>query len=239
MADNPPLNDPTSHLTGREYRLGPDSSSTQPEAPAEKTRPQRPTYILSEKGHLVPVLANAVAMITSSLETKNLFKKNVFLDEVFVFGNLPGEEHMQQSRALSDEIVRDLTTWVQVQGLLVPSKLMHEAVLTVAEKDKFHPVRDYLNSLQWDGHARVDTMFVRYGAAKDCEYLRAVSRRWMIQAIARIYEPGCKGDTMIVLEGEQGLQKSTLLRILGGDWFTDSLPNIRTKDASIALRGVW
>ena len=107
----------------------------------------------------------------------------------------------------------------------------------------FHPVRDYLQSLSWDKTPRLDTWLRDYwGAAKQpAEFLAAVGAAWMISAVARIMEPGCQADYALVLEGDQGIRKSTALRILAGDdHFSDSLPaDLSHKDARDHLRGKW
>lgn len=107
----------------------------------------------------------------------------------------------------------------------------------------FHPVRDYLQGLTWDGVPRLDTwLTVHLGADQQpVEYLAAVGAKFLISAVARIFEPGCQVDSAMVLEGRQGLRKSTALRVLAGDaYFSDSLPaDLAQKDAKDHLRGKW
>lgn len=107
----------------------------------------------------------------------------------------------------------------------------------------FHPVRDYLQSLSWDGTSRLNTWLRDYlGADSQPEiYLAAVGAAWLISAVARIMQPGCQADSALVLEGVQGIRKSTALRILAGDeYFSDSLPaDLAHKDARDHLRGKW
>lgn len=239
MADQFPANDPTHHLTGIEYTLSPTHDgqrADQVKAPQHLSN----GYRLGKNGAILPLVSNVVEMIKSNPKTSQTFRYNEFSDEVFVFGSLPDEKYGQDSlRPLSDGIVRIFTTWIQIHGIDANSKLVHEAILTVAEKHRYHPVRDYLSSLIWDGVGRIDTMFARHGGADDTLYLRHISRRWMIQAVARIFQPGCKADAMLVLEGDQGLKKSTYLSILAGAWFMNTMPPVGTKDAAIAIRGVW
>src|SRR5690606_16427791 len=106
----------------------------------------------------------------------------------------------------------------------------------VARERCFHPVRDYLDRLAWDGVARIDTWLATYLGAPDSDYGRAVGPRWLISAVARIYTPGCKADCAIVLEGPQGIGKSSALRALAGPWFSDRLSELGSKDAAIELR---
>lgn len=86
----------------------------------------------------------------------------------------------------------------------------------VHEQNAFNPVTDYLDTLEWDGEERLDTLFIDYLGSSDNEYTRAVTRKAFVGAVARAYEPGCKYDYMPVLVGKQGLGKSHLLAIMGG-----------------------
>ena len=133
-----------------------------------------------------------------------------------------------------------IAEWVQRNGVLASVRTIGDAILRHAESVRFHPVKDYLESLKWDGIDRIEHILIDHAGAADNAYTRAVTSRWLIQAIARIYEPGCTADATLVLEGDQGLGKSTLLRSLFGDrWFTDHLPDIGSKDALVQLRGIW
>ena len=112
----------------------------------------------------------------------------------------------------------------------------------VTMRRKFHPIRDYVNGLpEWDGMERVDSLLIRILGAPDTEYVRQVTRKTLVGCIKRIKEPGCKFDTVLVLDGKPGIGKSTLLRMLGGEWFSDSLSLTDTRDKTAAekLQGVW
>lgn len=114
-----------------------------------------------------------------------------------------------------------------------------DAVNVVAMNHRIHPVRDYLSSLAWDGVKRVDTLLIDYLGAKDSAYTRAVTRKAMAAAVARIIRPGCKFDYMLTLRGRQGLGKSALIRKLGGKWFSDSFSTVQGKEAYEQVLGNW
>lgn len=115
------------------------------------------------------------------------------------------------------------------------------AVQAAARHNPFHPVRDYFDALAWDGTLRLDTWLVTYFHTDDTPYVRAVGPRYLISAVARIYQPGCKVDHMLVLEGPQGKRKSEALRTLAirDAWFTDRLSHVASKDAAQEMAGVW
>jgi predicted P-loop ATPase len=150
-----------------------------------------------------------------------------------------------QPRLLSDVDVSLIQVEAQKHGLKRAGReATHQAVDILAHENSYHPVRDYLDALQWDGWPRVERWLISYlgAGAEDTknEYIKAVGLMFLVAMVARIYEPGCKADHMPVLEGPQGQLKSTACDILAGDWFSDNLPDITAgKDASQHLRGKW
>lgn len=128
-----------------------------------------------------------------------------------------------------------------VYGLYTPSKLKG-ILLAIAAERGYHPIRDYIESLPaWDGVPRVDTLFVDYLGAADTAYTRAVARKMMVAAVARVYQPGVKFDSVVVLNGPQGMGKSSFFARLGGKWFSDSLTigDMKDKAAPEKLQGYW
>lgn len=123
----------------------------------------------------------------------------------------------------------------------VGSELTTQAVRAVAKREQYHPVRGHLTTLRHDGKRRLDTWLTQYLNVDDTPYTRAVGRAFLIAMVARVMRPGCKHDHVLVLRGPQGLRKSTVCRILGGDWFGDNMPSIRDggKEAGLYLRGHW
>ena len=118
-------------------------------------------------------------------------------------------------------------------------KLAH-ALVTEAKKNRFHPVREYLDGLTWDEKPRLDHWLADvYESSASAEYLKAVGSKFLIGAVARIYQPGCKMDNVMILEGVQGLRKSTSVQRLFGEWFSDNPIPLGDKDSYQSIQGVW
>jgi putative DNA primase/helicase len=134
-----------------------------------------------------------------------------------------------------------LGMWLaQQEGLLVKSTENLAAVAAwVASEQKFHPVREYLDGLVWDGVERRRTWMADLLGAEPSAYLSIVSEKMLIGLVARIYQPGCLMRNMVILEGKQYRGKSTALRILGGEWFSDAPLDLNNKDVYQIIQGIW
>ena len=134
-----------------------------------------------------------------------------------------------------------LTEWLQKEKIDIQTRTAADAAYVAAKENPWHPVKLYLEALKWDGEKQIDKWLHRYLGAEDSEYHAAIGKRWLISGIARILNPGpdCKADCVLVLEGEQGLQKSTALRILASPWFLDDLRQFGSKDAAMKITGRW
>ena len=146
-------------------------------------------------------------------------------------------------RPLKDTDTTALEEYLQRRGLrTVSDAVAHRGLSLAAEQNAFHPLQDYLQSLEWDGALRLDDWLSTYLGVEASPYVQAVGRMFLIQMVARVLRPGCKGDYMLILESpEQGEGKSTACRILAGEeYFSDSLPDLQhEKDAMQHLRGMW
>jgi predicted P-loop ATPase len=144
-------------------------------------------------------------------------------------------------RPITDDDVSVVQDRLQHLGLKrIAREVVHQAVDRCAHERRYHPVRDYLNGLSWDGASRICNLFPVYLGSENTDYSRAIGTMFLISMVARILNPGCKADHMVVLEGPQGILKSTACSILGGEHFSDNLPDIAAgKDASQHLRGKW
>jgi predicted P-loop ATPase len=117
---------------------------------------------------------------------------------------------------------------------------IREALLIIANRNRFHPVRDFLKTLKWDKVRRAETWLEKYlGATGPKEYVRAVSLKTLVAMVARVYQPGIKFDHVLILEGVQGAGKSSAARILADPWFSDAFLNVSDKDAVMNMQGTW
>jgi predicted P-loop ATPase len=155
----------------------------------------------------------------------------------------PDDDGCTYPRATSDRDLVACAAWVESYGVKANPSTLAKQLELVACRYRYDPVKDWLGGLEWDGVLRLDTVLIDYMGAADTAYTRAVWRAWCISAVARAYEPGCKVDSMIVLDGGgQGSGKSTLLRELcGSEWYLDSLPPLHggDKDALMSIQGMW
>lgn len=195
--------------------------------------------ILSEGGGTKPLLANAITALRTSAEWQGVLWFNEFT--LYPVARKPTPWPKPTGANWTDTDDLRAADWLQHQGIHVNPKIAADAVQIIAEENRFHPVKDYLNQLEWDGTERLDAWLSEYLGVTRNSFVRAVGPRWMMSAVARIFEPGCQADYVLLLEGEQGIKKSTSLRTLvpRPEWFTDHISDLDSKDSRLELHGVW
>lgn len=183
-------------------------------------------------------LKNLNVAMALNPELSGKLRQNLFSGRIDVVGALPWKRP-SGTATWSDEDIAQLRMYMEgFFGKLAKNDLL-DVVSAVASNQAYHPVRDYLNSLTWDGVERLDTLFIDYMGAEDNAYTRAVTRKAFVAAVARVMTPGCKYDTMLVLVGTQGRYKSSILAKMGGAWFSDSLRTFGDKEAMETIQGTW
>lgn len=196
----------------------------------------------NDRGDPESNLANAMVALREDPAIKDCFALDEMLRTIMMMKAIPGMAPFQQPRGATDTDISKLQEYLQLAGLTRMSKdTVHQAADLRGAELSYHPIKKYLQSLEWDGHERVDFLFSTYFGAEDTDYTREISSMFMISLIARVFQPGCKADHMAVIEGVQGAKKSTACAILGGQWFSDSLPPVHAgaKDISQHLNGRW
>src|SRR5437763_3448432 len=199
------------------------------------------------QGEPRPNLYNAMLALREDARVSDLFSYDEMLRAPILRRPVPGgpvnaENELFQTRPVRDADVTALQELLQASGLeKVGKDTVHQAVDLRADERRFHPVRDYLDELRWDGTPRLANWLATYLGAEDTQYHRRIGCMFLVAMVARIFEPGCKADYMPIFEGPQGTLKSTARRVLGGPWFSDNLPDLRTagKDVAQHLSGKW
>lgn len=145
-----------------------------------------------------------------------------------------------EPRVLQDRDYSEAVMWLESRYMTPKASNIAAVIQTVAEHASFDRLREYLEGIEWDGEQRIHNWMTAALGVDDTEYSRAVGKRWLISSVARGLQPGCKVDTMPILEGPQGARKSSAIRFLYGDeFFTDELSDIGSKDAMMEMQGVW
>ncbi|MHB1024040.1 MAG: VapE domain-containing protein, partial [Acidobacteriaceae bacterium] len=187
--------------------------------------------ICKADGSLVPCLQNAVHILETEQEWVGRLKLDEFA-QVILFDGKPVED--------VDASEINLSIGRSHGGAQFKTPIICEALAVAAHRHATHPVRDYLSGLAWDKTPRLDTWLSDAFDCPQTEYTRAVGANTIISAVARIMRPGCQVDTMLILEGNQGIGKSKALRNLFGiGWYTETTEKPGTKDFYQALRGKW
>ncbi len=202
----------------------------------------------NENGAPKPLLANAIACLRHAPTWEGVHALDEFAVRTVTLKPTPWNS---DPHAWSDTEDILLAEWLQHEGILISRELAGQAVEAVSRERSFHPVKQYLGGLRWDGKPRLSRWLQTYlgadpeeqGAGPDKQageaYLAAIGARWMISAAARVMRPGCKADCCLILEGPQGAKKSTALRTLAGPWFADEISDLGSKDSAMQTRGVW
>ena len=198
---------------------------------------------VDKKGNYFSTVDNVLLILTNDPKLKGKLVYSSFDKREIAVGHLPWRRVTRSTKNLTDRDESGLRHYLEkVYGIQGNSKIEDGWALAVA-KNTVHPVKEYLNRWGaegvWDGVERVDTLLIRYLGAADNRYVRAVTRKTLVAAVARIFRPGIKFDNVLTLVGPQGIGKSQLIKRLGGDWYSDSFGGIGTKEAFEAIQGVW
>src|SRR6516225_3680396 len=191
----------------------------------------------------LPIVANALRALRSDPALLDAFVYDEMLRVPMLTHQIgaPLSGNVLDPHPLTDNEVTELQEWLQEAGLKrIAHQTVRDAVECYARDQAYHPVLDYLEALQWDRQLRLGSWLTVYLGAMPSEYTQMIGSMFLISMVVRIFEPGCKADHMLVLEGSQGELKSTACGILAGQWFSDNLPDITAgKEAQQHLRGKW
>jgi predicted P-loop ATPase len=212
---------------------GETSVATVSDPPPQAT--WRNQLLLTDRSEPRALLANVITALRHAPEWEGVLWRDEFAHKTVARKAAPwGEAEKWTDR--EDGLAAN---WLQHQDIRVPKEVAGQGVEIVAGDRTFHPVREYLESLTWDGTPRLHEWLRRHLGVELSPYSAAVGSRWLISAVARIFQPGCKADCCLILEGPQGIKKSTTLRTLAEPWFIDHIPELGTKDSLIQVHSAW
>lgn len=188
-----------------------------------------------EKGGAVASsLGNAIAILSRDPR----WAGRIRLDEFAGLIELRGDGDAWRELREADGI--HAAEWIErAYSVALPPRMIHDAFIGIADRNRIHPVRAYLDTLEWDGRPRLRGLLADYLGAEASELHSEISRCFLVSCVARILDPGCKVDTVLILVGKQGRHKSSALEILAGAWFSDTKIDPGDKDAYQSLPGRW
>ncbi|WP_434304185.1 VapE domain-containing protein [Clostridium botulinum] len=192
----------------------------------------------TEQGKVRSTISNFLLIIENDPMLKGKIAYNEFSNRAVVIGQLPWrkKDNISDWNDTDDSGLRE---FIEKYYNISSTAKCADALALIFEKHSFHPIKDYLNNLKWDGKERINTLLIDYLGAEDSNYVKTITRKTLVGAVARIFIPGIKFDTMLVLSGPQGIGKSTIIKKLGKDWYSDSLTTVSGKEAYEQLQGFW
>lgn len=211
----------------------------------------RELQLQPKTGAILPTYDNLLLILRNDPRVRGMVARDQFTDVPRRMRHLPWykDETDESYRAM---VIRDKSAphWSDVDDINVvmflesawgldAERKARQAIEALCAENAYHPVRQYLHSLTWDGTERVETALIRYLGAEDTPLVRAVTRKWMAAAVARVMQPGVKFDYCLLLTGGQGIGKSSFARILARGWLQDSLVDMNSKAGYEALQGKW
>lgn len=203
------------------------------------------SLIRNGRGQLEKTIPNATTILTYDIDWRGILSWNEFRQEIWLTAPpkwFPDDRPTQVKEGAWDDhdTYRLQCFLARRYRLFLGKEATYAAAEVVATQRVVHPVRDYLDGLRWDGVDRIDSWLTDFLGVEANDYTRMVGRCFLVAAVARVMRPGCKVDTMIILEGPQGAKKSTALKTLfGAEWFSDTPLEFASKDRFVGLRGFW
>ncbi|MNF64178.1 Virulence-associated protein E [compost metagenome] len=191
----------------------------------------------TENGSLIAHMQNVELILGNDERWAGVIGYSVFSSKIVKLRSAPFGGGAGDWADIDD--MRVMKWLAQQYNLRVKASHVIEAVSVVAHDHAFHPVREYLEKLEWDRVPRLESWLTDVLGVQASEYSAKVGKRWPISAVARVMRPGCKADSVMILEGGQGEGKSTAMGILGGEWFMDTPFALGDKDSFQAIRGKW
>lgn len=193
---------------------------------------------VNSAGKYLSTASNLSTIFSNDIRLKGLFKNNKFDGKKYIFGTMPWRL-VQSPEPIKNVDYSGVRSYMESIYGIVGSMKIEDALELEFEKNAFHPIRDYIKSLEWDGEKRIDKLLIEYFGAKDNEYSRQAIRKTLVACVARVFDPGVKFDLVLTLVGDQGTYKSTFVKKLGMQWFSDTFMTVHGKEALEQIQGAW
>lgn len=192
----------------------------------------------NDKGNTCQTINNCMLVFQRDPLLKGAIRKNELSGKIDIVGNLGWQ---RTSSSLTDTDVYQIHWYLEKNYGLKNDRNINKAMNIVASENKYHPIRDCLEKLKWDGQPRIDSLLPRYLGVDHDDYTKEIMRLLMLAAIRRVYEPGCKFEIMVCLVGGQGAGKSTFFRFLAinDEWFSDDLKRMDDDNVYRKMQGHW
>lgn len=190
----------------------------------------------TKSGRLLCNIANIILILENDPALAGHIVHDLFTGMDSAKDGLPWNKNANQWTDIDDA---NLRVWLEKHYDITGKEKIADALTAVLTRHSYHPIRDYLSGLTWDGVPRLDRIIIDYMGAEDSELNRAMSRKHFVAAVARVFNPGCKYDYCLIMSGAEGIGKSTLLRVMGGKWFNDSITTLEGKEGMEQLRRAW
>jgi putative DNA primase/helicase len=192
----------------------------------------------NNRGEYLSTSNNINLILKNDTRLKNCFKQNLFDNKRYVFKTLPWRKIPKPEPIKNVDYSGVRNYMDSVYGITGKDKIL-DAMAMVFEKDSFHPIKDYLNGLKWDGKKRIDYLLHDYFGCPDNMYTRESIRKPLVAAVARVFNPGVKFDLVLTIIGAQGTKKSSFVDKLGREWYSDTFTTVHGKEAFEQLQGAW
>lgn len=190
------------------------------------------------RGNYLSSSTNISTILANDVRLKGIFKQNAFDQKRYVFGNLPWRK-VSKPEPIKNVDYSGVRNYIESIYGITGNLKIDDSLALEFEKHTYNPILDYLENLKWDGIERIDSLLIDYFGTDDNIYSREAIRKMLVGAVARIYRPGAKFDLVLTLVGVQGTGKSTFIKKLGKEWFSDTFLTVQGKEALEQIQGAW
>lgn len=193
---------------------------------------------IDSKGNFLSTANNLNLIFANDAHLKGLFNYNTFDSKRYILKSAPWRE-VKETEPVRNVDYSGVRNYIETTYGICSAGKIEDSLSLEIERNAIHPIRDYLNELNWDGRERIKHTLADYFGADSNLFTEESFKKMMVASVARVMDPGCKFDYMLVLVGNQGMMKSSFLNILGRGWFSDSFSTVQGKEALEQLQGAW